>query len=59
MTGLLQPVALAIDWLARNLYVVDQLARRIDLVSVTRRYQHNILSYTFSPTDIALDPQRG
>jgi len=60
MTGLLQPVALAVDWLGRNLYVVDQHTRRIDLVSVTRpRYQHNILSYSVSPTDIALDPERG
>jgi len=61
VTGLLQPVALAVDWLGRNLYVVDQLARRIDLVSVAaaRRYQHNILSYTVTPADIALDPGRG
>jgi len=58
-TGLLQPVALAVDWLSRNLYIVDQLGRRIDLVSVTRRYQHNILSYTVSPSDIAVDPGQG
>ena len=58
-TGLLQPVALAVDWVARNVYVVDQLGRRIDVVSVTRRYQHNILSYTVQPSDIAVDPGRG
>jgi len=59
MTGLLQPVALAVDWLGRNLYVVDQHTRRIELVSVTRRYQHNVLSYSISPSDIVLDPERG
>ena len=59
MSGLLQPVAVALDWLGRNLYIVDRLTRRIDLVSVTRHHQHNILSYTVSPADIALDPGRG
>jgi len=59
LKGLLQPVAVAVDWLARNLYIVDQLGRRIDLVSATRRYQHNILSYTILPSDIALDPGQG
>lgn len=57
--GLLQPIAIAVDWLSRNLYIVDQSGRRIDLVSVARRYQHNILSYTYTPSDIALDPAQG
>jgi len=45
--------------MSRNLYVVDPSVRRIELVSVARGYQHNILSYTYTPTDIALDPMRG
>ena len=59
LTGLLEPVSLALDWVGRNLYVVDRLGRRIDVVSVTRPYQHNIISYTVTPSDIAVDPGRG
>jgi len=57
--GLLQPVSLAVDWIGHNLYIVDKPGRRIDLVSLDNYYQHNILSYTMSPSDIALDPNRG
>ena len=54
------PVALAWDWLALNLYVVDQDTSRIDLFVPSTGMQRNILSNDMQrPVAIAIDPQVG
>lgn len=60
LKGLALPVALAWDWLASNLYVMDQDTARIDLVVPQTGYQRNILSDNMQrPASLALDPITG
>jgi hypothetical protein len=60
LKGLTLPVALAWDWLAGNLYVMDQDTARIDLVVPGDGHQRNILSNNMQrPTGLALDPING
>lgn len=59
ISSLIQPVSLAIDWVGRNLYILDVRARRIDLYSLQHNIQHNIISYMIQPSDLTLDPTQG
>ncbi|XP_035827354.1 low-density lipoprotein receptor-related protein 2 [Aplysia californica] len=58
--GLAIPVDLALDWVGRALYVVDRDTARIELFSLTRRLQQNIVSDNLqAPSAIAVDPNVG
>ena len=60
LKGLALPIGLAWDWLARNLYVLDQDTARIDLFVIESGYQRNILSNNLQrPTSLAVDPTTG
>lgn len=47
------------DWIANNLYLVDKMGERIDVVSIDSGFQTNILNYLLEPVDVDLDPGRG
>ena len=60
INGLAGPVDLALDWIGRNLYVADRDTSRIELFSLTRKLQQNIVSNNLqSPTAIAIDSIKG
>ena len=60
LKGLALPVGLAWDWLAGNLYVMDQDTARIDLFVLDSGFQRNILSNNMQrPTGLAVDPTTG
>ena len=57
--GMLNPTAVAVDWIGNNLYILEKEGKRVDLVSINGGHQRNILSYLVNPTDIAVDPNVG
>ena len=58
--GAWSPVAIAVDWISSNLYVVDNLGQKIDILTLEGEYHTIVLSSNLtSPTDIALDPRVG
>lgn len=57
--GIIKPTAIAVDWVANNLYVLESEGHRIDLVSITGGHQKVITSRLVKPTDIAVDPNTG
>ena len=58
--GLAQPNALAWDWMAKNLYILDQDTARIDLVNLQSGFQCNVLSDNLQqPSGLAIDPVTG
>ena len=60
MPGAWSPVAVAVDWIADNLYVVDTLGQKIDIFNIGGDYQAIVMSSNLTaPTDIALDPKVG
>ena len=59
LPGIEDPIALAVDWLADHLYIVDQETNKIDLVSIDGKHRKNVLSYVADPTDIVIDPNVG
>lgn len=60
MAGSWGPVAIAVDWVGRKLYVADSIVQKVDVFELDGRY-HGIVvgSNLTSPADIALDPTRG
>ena len=53
-------MAVAVDWIGENLYVVDNLGQKIDIFSIDGDYHAIVMSSNLtSPTDIALDPKVG
>ena len=60
MPGAWSPVAVAVDWIADNLYGVDTLGQKIDIFNIGGDYQAIVMSSNLTaPTDIALDPKVG
>lgn len=59
LAGFLEATAVAVDWVANNLYVVDKIGDRIDVVSIDSGVQTNILNYLLKPVDVDLDPGHG
>lgn len=60
MVGPWSPVAVAVDWIGRNVYVVDELGQKIDVFDVDGMFNAIVLSSNLtSPTDLALDPTVG
>ena len=58
--GAWSPVAVAVDWIADNLYVVDSLGQKIDIFAIGGDHHAIVLSSNLTaPTDIALDPKMG
>ncbi|XP_015126789.1 low-density lipoprotein receptor-related protein 2 [Diachasma alloeum] len=54
------PVAIAVDFIGRKLYVVDSIVQKIDVFELDGRYHGIVLgSNLTSPADIALDPTVG
>ena len=59
-TGAWSPVAVAIDWIGGNVYVVDALGQKIDVFDEENVYHAIVLgSNLTAPSDIALDPTVG
>lgn len=51
------PVALDVDWIEDNVYVLDQRGRKIDVFDIDTRLRSIVLSTNLTrPYDIALDP---
>ncbi|XP_074098383.1 low-density lipoprotein receptor-related protein megalin isoform X1 [Cotesia typhae] len=60
LTGSWAPVAIAVDFIGRKLYVVDSMVQKIDVFELDGRFHGIVLSTNLtSPTDIALDPTVG
>ena len=60
VAGAWSPVAVAVDWIANNLYVVDTLGQKIDIFSIGADYHAIVMSSNLTaPSDIALDPKVG
>ena len=60
LPGSLTPGAIAIDFIANNIYVVDILGEKIDVFVLGGDYHAIVLSNNVTnPQDIALDPYRG
>lgn len=58
--GAWSPVAVAVDWISSNLYVVDSLGQKIDIFDLEGDYHAIVMSSNLTaPTDIALDPKVG
>ena len=56
-TGLVRPISIAVDWLANNLYVVEEAGKRIDLISIDNQAQRVVvIDYVVNPRMVALDP---
>lgn len=50
---------LAIDWIAENLYFSDKSKGIIEIVALTGRYRHVLLSQINKPSQINIDPVNG
>ena len=60
MPGAWSPVAVAVDWISSNIYVVDALGQRVDVFDQFNIYHAIVLSKNLTaPSDIALDPTAG
>ena len=59
MKGMLNPTAIAVDWIGNNLYILEKEGKRIDLVSITGNHQRNVISYLVDPRDVVVDPNVG
>ena len=58
--GAWSPISVAVDWIASNIYVVDSLGQKIDILTLEGDYHTIVMSSNLtSPTDIALDPRAG
>lgn len=60
VNDLYRPLSIAYDWIAQNLYIVDQRAKVIDVVDLTSQHQRNIISDDIQdPRALAIDPLTG
>ena len=60
LPGAWTPVAVAVDWVGNNLYVVDSLGQKVDLFDIQGVYHAIVVSSNLtSPVDVALDPLSG
>ena len=60
MVGPWSPVAVAVDWIGRNVYVVDEMGQKIDVFDVDGMFNAIVLSSNLTgPSDMALDPTVG
>ncbi|XP_040583657.2 LOW QUALITY PROTEIN: low-density lipoprotein receptor-related protein 2 [Lepeophtheirus salmonis] len=60
LPGAWSPVAVAVDWITDNVYVVDALGQKIDVFDIGSSHNAIVLSSNLtSPVDIALDPTVG
>ena len=58
--GFAQPVFIAVDWIANNLYIVERAGKRIDMIGIDNGRQRVAISdYLVTPKAIALDPMTG
>jgi len=58
VNGLKYAVAVAVDWITGNLYILDSGSKRIDLITTIGQQKviyHNLIN----PMDIAVDPTSG
>ena len=54
------PVGLAVDWVAKNLYLVDSIAKRIFVCKQDGSYLSSLIIKDLeNPRGIALDPRVG
>uniref|UniRef100_X1YZB7 EGF-like domain-containing protein n=1 Tax=Capitella teleta TaxID=283909 RepID=X1YZB7_CAPTE len=56
LKGVINAVAIAVDWLSNNIYVVDQEGRKVDLVNIDSGFQKTSQNFLMTPADIAVDP---
>lgn len=60
INDLYRPRCLAYDWIAQNLYIVDQRAKVVDVVDLRSENQRNIISDNIQdPRALAIDPLTG
>ncbi len=60
VSGLVNPVAMAVDWIGNNAYIVERTGKRIEVVSLDGANQRTVIvDYLGDPTDIAVDPNLG
>ncbi|KAK0162271.1 hypothetical protein PV327_008621 [Microctonus hyperodae] len=60
LPGSWSPIAIAVDYIGKKLYVVDSLVQKIDVFELDGHYHGIVLgSNLTSPADIALDPTVG
>ena len=59
LKGIINLVALAVDWIGNNIYVVDQTGRKIDVVNIDSGLQRNLLGFLMRPSAVAVDPNEG
>ena len=58
--GLAAPRGLAVDWVARNLYVADSTSQRIYVCKLDGTLQASLISQgLFNPRALAVDPRDG
>ena len=57
--GLENPEGMAVDWVSRNLYWVDQTAQRIEMSRLDGSARRVLLWKNIEPKAIALDPAKG
>jgi DNA-binding beta-propeller fold protein YncE len=60
LKSLIYPRNLAVDWITKNVYIIESGSRRIDVVNYDGDKRTVLLADGLSlPLDMALDPTRG
>lgn len=59
LSGIGNATAIAVDWIANNLYIVDAHGRQIHVLAIDSGYQTSIIDSLMSPVDVAIDPGCG
>lgn len=60
LKSLIYPRNLAVDWISRNVYVIESGSRRIDITNYDGDLRTVLIADELTlPLDIALDPLRG
>ena len=62
LSGMLggMPVAVAVDWVGNNIYVVDEFGQQVDVFDIDGLFNSIVMSSNLTaPSDIALDPTVG
>lgn len=59
LSGIGNATAIAVDWIANNLYIVDAHGRQIHILAIDSGYQTSIIDNLMSPVDVAIDPGCG
>ena len=59
LQGIGRITSIAVDWIGNNIYILDDILKRIDVVNPVNGKQANILGYLVKPMDIEVDPSTG